>query len=233
MHLSVSCESSGALLRALNAIFTPEKRWVLSKNKLDSLGYDYTTFEKVDVLWNYTYSINKDNAIATRAEMGFVIPIDKDSYIPYEKGFYMGTSNSMRGWGYRGLGPGSYQHGRDTLYTGDIKIEFNIEYRGTLYRSFKYAIFTDVGNIWLSKKYDDMPGADFSFTRFYKELAVDVGIGLRLDFDFFVIRLDYAVPIYDPMRSSEQGKTINIKWLDPPHSLRFSQGLKLAIGYAF
>lgn len=233
MHLSVSCESSGALLRALNAIFTPEKRWVLSKNKLDSLGYDYTTFEKVDVLWNYTYSINKDNAIATRAEMGFIIPIDKDSYIPYEKGFYMGTSNSMRGWGYRGLGPGSYQHGRDTLYTGDIKIEFNIEYRGTLYRSFKYAIFTDVGNIWLSKKYDDMPGADFSFTRFYKELAVDVGIGLRLDFDFFVIRLDYAVPIYDPMRSSEQGKTINIKWLDPPHSLRFSQGLKLAIGYAF
>jgi outer membrane protein assembly factor BamA len=78
-----------------------------------------------------------------------------------------------------------------------------------------------------------MPCADFSFKRFYKELAVDVGVGLRLDFKFFVIRVDYAVPIYDPTRSEEQGRVINIKWLDEPHSMRFSNGLKLAIGYAF
>lgn len=233
MHLSVNCESSGTLLRGLNAIFSPDESWVISKNKLDSVGYDYTTFEKVEVLWNYTYTINKDNSVAMRADMGCIIPLGKDSYVPYEKGFYMGTSNSMRGWGYRGLGPGSYQHAKDTLYTGDIKIELNLEYRGTLYRSFKYALFVDAGNIWLSRKYDDMPGADFSFSRFYKELAVDVGVGLRLDFDFFVIRVDWAVPIYDPMRSDEQGRTVNLKWFDPPHRLRLMQGLKLAIGYAF
>jgi outer membrane protein assembly factor BamA len=140
----------------------------------------------------------------------------------------------MRGWGYRGLGPGSYQHGEDTLYTGDIKIEFNIEYRGTIYRSFKYGIFADVGNIWLSRKNEDMPGAEFAFDRFYKELAVDVGVGLRLDFNFFVIRVDYAVPIYDPMRSEEQGgRFINSLWLSPPHKFRIFQGLKIAIGYAF
>ena len=233
MHLSVNLESCGLLLRGLNALFSPDETWVLSQNNLDSLGYNYTVFEKADVMWNYTFTINNDNSIAMRSDIGFIIPLEKNSYVPYEKGFYMGTSNSMRGWSYRGLGPGSYEHGSDTLYTGDIKIELNFEYRGTIYRSFKYGIFADVGNIWLSRKNDDMPGADFSFKRFYKELAVDVGIGLRLDFNFFVIRVDYALPIYDPGRSDEQGKFINARWRDYPHPFRIMQGLKLAIGYAF
>jgi outer membrane protein assembly factor BamA len=233
MHLSVNLESCGMLIWGLNALFSPNDRWVLGQNNLDSLGYNYTEFEKVDVMWNYTYSINNNNSIAMRSAIGFIIPLGEEAFIPYEKGFYMGTSNSMRGWGYRGLGPGSYQHGVDTLYTGDIKIELNLEYRGTIYRSFKYGIFADVGNIWLSRKNDDMPGAEFSFKRFYKELALDVGVGLRLDFNFFVIRLDYAVPIYDPGRGVEQGKVINAHWFDPPHPIRFMQGLKLAIGYAF
>ena len=233
MHLTISCESSGLLLKGLNALFSPNERWVLSRNGLDDEGYNYTTFEKVDVLWNYTYTINNNNSLAMRADMGVMIPLDKESEIPYERGFFMGTSNSMRGWGYRGLGPGSYQRGYDTLYTGDIKLEMNIEYRGTLYRSFKYALFVDAGNIWLSKKNKDMPGADFSFSRFYKEIAVDVGLGLRLDFNFFVIRIDYAVPIYDPNRSDEQGRVINGNWLHSPHRWRFGSGFKLAIGYAF
>lgn len=233
MHLLVNCESSGLLLKGLNALFSPNERWILSANGLDDEGYQYSTFEKVDVQWNYTYTINNDNSVAMRADVGAMIPLDKNSVIPYERGFFMGTSNSMRGWGYRGLGPGSYQRKEDTLYTGDIKLELNIEYRGTLYRSFKYALFVDAGNIWLSRKADDMPGADFSFKRFYKEIAVDVGAGLRLDFDFFVIRIDYAVPIYDPTRSDEQGRVINKKWLKQPHRWRFGNGFKLAIGYAF
>ena len=233
MHLWVNAESSGLFLMGLNAIFTPNERWTLGMNQLDSVGYNYSTFEKLDVLWNYTYQINNNNALAMRADVGFIIPIGKGSYTPYEKGFYMGTSSSMRGWSYRGLGPGSYEHASDTLYTGDIKLEFNFEYRGTLYRSVKYGIFADVGNIWLARKSDDMPGADFSFKRFYKELAVDVGVGLRLDFDVLVFRVDWAIPIYDPMRSDAQGKVVNFKWLDPPHQYRLLYGLKVAIGYAF
>lgn len=233
MHLWVNFESSGLFLMGLNALFSPNQRWTMGMNKLDSLGYNYSTFEKLDVLWNYTYQINNNNALAMRADLGFIIPIGKDSYIPYEKGFYMGTSNSMRGWSYRGLGPGSYEHSYDTLYTGDVKLEFNVEYRGTIYRSFKYGIFTDVGNIWLAHKNDDMPGAEFSFKRFYKELAVDVGVGLRLDFNFFVIRVDWAFPIYDPTRGDAQGKVINGKWFEKPHPYRLLNGLKVAIGYAF
>ena len=233
MRISVNFESSGLFLKGLNTLITPDHRWVVSKNTLDSAGYGYSTFEKIEATWNYTYKINKNNSFATRFSAGAIIPLDKESYIPYERGFYVGTSNSMRGWGYRGLGPGSYEHGKDSLYTGDIKIEWDIEYRGTIYKSFKYGIFTDIGNIWLARKYDDMPNADFSFKRFYKELAVDIGVGLRLDFNFLVFRVDYAIPIYDPSRQSH-GAWINNEWFK--NSLRpfyWTNGIKIAIGYAF
>lgn len=233
MRISVNFESSGLFLKGLNALFTPDHRWIISRNSLDSVGYDYSTFEKLETTWYYTYKINKNNSFATRLSAGAMIPLDKDSYIPYERGFYLGTSNSMRGWEYRALGPGSYEHGKDSLFTGDIKIELNLEYRGTIYKSFKYGIFSDIGNIWLSRKNADMPNAEFAFNRFYKELAIDVGLGLRLDFNFLVVRVDYAVPIYDPTRTS-MGRWINVQWLESPyHRYRLMSGLKLAIGYAF
>ena len=113
-------------------------------------------------------------------------------------------------------------------------MEFNIEYRGTIYRSVKFGIFADVGNIWLARKEEDMPGAEFSIKRFYRELAFDAGIGLRLDLKFLVIRLDYAVPIYDPTRRNEYGLFINSNWeKKDPRGFRYFDGLKLAIGYAF
>jgi len=234
MRISVNFESSGLLLKGLNALITPEDRWTISRNRLDSTGYNYSSFEKLEATWNYTYKINKNNSFATRLSAGAMIPLDKDSRIPYERGFYLGTSNSMRGWGYRGLGPGAYEHGKDSLYTGDIKIEWNLEYRGTLYKSFKYGIFSDIGNIWLAQKNDDMPNAEFDFNRFYKELAIDVGVGLRLDFNFLILRIDYAIPIYDPSRTS-YGPWINSVWFDKntPRKFRWGTGLKIAIGYAF
>jgi len=233
MRMSVNFESSGLFLKGLNAIFKPGERWVLSRNHLDDEGYNYTTFEKLEYTWNYTYKINSNNTVAMRMNAGAIVPLDKDSYVPYERGFYLGTSNSMRGWSYRGLGPGSYEHGKDSLFTGDVKIEANLEYRGTLYRSFKYGIFADLGNIWLTRNHTDMPGAEFKLNRFYKELALDVGIGLRLDFDFLVFRLDIAVPLYDPTRTSV-GRWLNNRWFDEgPRNYRLAQGVKFAIGYAF
>lgn len=234
MRISVNFESAGLLLKGLNALITPEERWTISRNRLDSTGYNYSSFEKLEATWNYTYKINKNNSFATRLSAGAMIPLDKDSRIPYERGFYVGTSNSMRAWGYRGLGPGAYEHGKDSLYTGDIKIEWNLEYRGTLYKSFKYGIFSDIGNIWLAQKNDDMPNAEFDFNRFYKELAIDVGVGLRLDFNFLILRIDYAIPIYDPSRTS-YGPWINSVWFDKntPRKFRWGNGLKIAIGYAF
>lgn len=235
MRVSVSMESSGLVLKGLNQLFSPDRRWTINLFKHeDDMSYNYSVFEKVEATWNYTYRVDKKNSFATRLSLGAIIPLDKESQIPYERGFYVGTSNSMRGWGYRGLGPGSYEHKKDSLYTGDIKIEWNIEYRGPIYKAFKFGVFCDVGNIWLAKKNDDMPNAEFAFNRFYKELAIDVGVGLRLDFNFLVFRLDYALPIYDPTRSSD-GSWVNIRWLsdNATRPFRFRDGFKLAIGYAF
>lgn len=233
LRMSVSMESSGLFLKGINSLFTPDHRWVLGVNSLDEDGYNYTSFEKMEFTWNYSYKFDSKNTMALRMNAGAIIPLDKDSYVPYERGFYMGTSNSMRGWPYRGVGPGSYEHGRDSLFTGDVKIELNLEYRGTLYRSFKYGIFADAGNIWLTHDYGDMEGANFDIRRFYKEFALDAGVGLRLDFGFFVIRVDYAVPLYDPTRTSI-GRWINKKWFNNDgRRLALQNGLKFAIGYAF
>ncbi len=114
---------------------------------------------------------------------------------------------------------------------GDIKLEMNLEYRGTIYRTFKYAIFSDMGNIWLSSAYDEMPLAEFSFDRFYKEIAVCVGAGLRLDFTFFVVRLDYGFPIYDPSKPVGE-YWYNRSWRAQNY-WNWAQGLQFGINYAF
>ena len=109
--------------------------------------------------------------------------------------------------------------------------ELNLEYQGTLYKALKYAIFTDVGNIWLSSQYEGMPNAEFRFNRFYKELGFCVGAGLRIDLGFFIVRLDYGVPIYDPS-IPEGNRWIQRSWLDNKW-WKWSQGLQFGIGHAF
>ena len=108
----------------------------------------------------------------------------------------------------------------------------NLEYRGTIYKFIKYGIFVDAGNIWLSHKDEDMPNAEFSFKRFYKEIGFGAGVGLRLDFNFFIIRLDAAIPIYDPSQAPDRRwigvkKVDGITWLNKPINLTFG------IGHAF
>ncbi|HXB42536.1 MAG TPA: BamA/TamA family outer membrane protein [Puia sp.] len=153
--------------------------------------------------------------------------------LPFYKAFYAGGPNSMRGWQVRQLGLGS-SHFYDTSSIdkfGDIKIESNIEYRfplGTLYGiKLKSALYVDAGNIWNRNiSNDTLMGSDFAFNRFYKEFAVDAGTGLRLDFDYFVIRFDWAYIIRDPRR------------LDFPDRWFYDMQLKngqfqLGIGYPF
>jgi outer membrane protein insertion porin family len=124
--------------------------------------------------------------------------------LPFYKAFWAGGPNSMRGWSVRQLGYGSNdtsKYGGIDRF-GDVQVEGNIEYRfplGTLFNSVKLksAIYTDVGNIW---DWTDSigKGSDFKLNRFYKELGVDVGTGLRFDFDTFLIRLDWAYKVRDP-----------------------------------
>ena len=118
----------------------------------------------------------------------------------------------MRGWAYRRLGPGSYNNPEDKFdRMGDIQLEGNIELRFPVYKFLKGALFTDVGNIWMIKNTDGYPGGEFTFDRFYRELAMDVGIGIRFDFNFFILRVDFAIPIRDPAQPEGQRWVLN-KW---------------------
>jgi outer membrane protein insertion porin family len=158
--------------------------------------------------------------------------------LPFYKAFYAGGPNSMRGWQVRQLGLGSSTFYDDTPSAGkdrfgDIHLEGNIEYRFPLGSIFGFklnsALFTDIGNIWNRKVIDPNPtdqGSDFNIGRFYKEFAVDAGTGLRLDFNFFILRLDWAYKLKDPERL-----VYSNRWF---YDLSLSSGqFQLGIGYPF
>jgi outer membrane protein insertion porin family len=163
----------------------------------------------------------------------------KENTLPFFKAFYAGGPNSMRAWQVRSLGLGSSKYYNSTdnlkldLRFGDVKLESNVEYRfllGTLFGiKFRSALFTDIGNIWNWKPIDDPLGAgsDFHLNTFYKELAVGAGTGLRLDFNYFLIRLDWAYKIHDPEELGGGGDT----WIND-QKLKKGQ-LQLGINYPF
>lgn len=222
VSIRLRMESAGLAVSGINAIG--------SKNKQDFsswrfFGMQYATYELIELDVRYAHTIDKKNAIATRLNFGIGVPLLNSSVLPFEKSFYLGGANSMRAWQYRTLGPGSYHSDVRKERSGDIKLEMNVEYRGPIYKFIKFGVFTDVGNIWLSKKDKQMPNAEFQFNRFYKELAWAAGAGLRLDFSFFIIRLDVAFPIYDPNEMPEN------RWIDK--SVLKKLYIPLAIGYAF
>jgi len=149
--------------------------------------------------------ITRNHSVAYRLFLGTGLSYGNADYLPLEKGYYGGGANGMRGWPYRLLGPGSYENPEDNFdRMGDIQLEANLEYRFPVYSFIKSALFADIGNIWLMKENVSYPGGNFKFNRFYKELAIDVGLGLRLDFDFFILRVDFAIPLRNPAKPENE-----------------------------
>ena len=133
---------------------------------------------------------------------GIGIPYGNSTVLPFEKAFFAGGANGMRGWRMYTLGPGTYANasGSSSSFNqiGDMQLEANVEYRFPLYNWIRGALFIDTGNIWLLEDSPDLPGGKFTFPEFFSEIAIDAGIGIRLDFDFFIFRLDPAIPLRVP-----------------------------------
>jgi len=190
----------------------------LANVSTDSAG-QYTIFSipfaqyfKVNSDFRFFNVITKNNSVAYRLFLGTGVPYGNAEILPLEVGFYGGGANGMRGWPYRLLGPGSYSNPSDNFdRMGDIQLEANLELRFPVYSFIKSALFADIGNIWLINKQESYPGGDFRLNRFYKELAVDIGIGLRLDFNFFILRVDFAIPLVDPAKPENERWVMN-KW---------------------
>jgi len=223
--VSLLFESVGLTITGLNYLVDRNERW----KPLNT--FNYSAFERGEVIVRYTRKFNSKKSFATRFNLGFAIPLTATDVIPFERSFYVGGANSMRGWTFRQLGPGGYKSENYIERTGDLKLEMNLEYRGTLYKFIKYGVFTDLGNVWLSTKYDEMENADFQFNRFYKEIAMCVGFGIRLDFSFFLLRLDYGLPIYDPNNLDNQ-PWIHKTWITN-NRWQWAQGIQFGINHAF
>lgn len=174
-------------------------------------GIPYANYLLTDVDFRYYHQFPHKSRLAYRTTIGVGIPFTNSFSLPFEKSFYMGGSNSMRGWRMRTLGPGGYS-GEAIESIGDIKFETNLEYRFPIWDYFKGAIFTDAGNIWLLRQNKTIPNGEFHFDSFFNQLALDAGFGLRLDFDYFLIRVDAGIPLINPAASLNPNvsKTISL-----------------------
>ena len=193
-----------------------------------AFGIRYSQYVKSDVDIRHYFVFDNKHTIAVRMALGLAIPYGNSIDIPFEKGFYGGGANGMRAWVLRYLGPGSYQNINPSLErVGDVKIETNIEYRFPIFKVFKGAFFWDIGNIWLLSDNETFPGGKFEFNNFISELAMDAGIGLRLDFKYFIFRIDVAQRMMDPARQ------VGDRWVIGKNTNWFKPVYNLGIGYPF
>ena len=150
----------------------------------------------------------QNNWLVFRQLVGIGIPYGNSQDLPFERSFYGGGANGLRGWLYRSVGPGGYEpEFEDIERIGDIQLELNAEYRFPIYNIFNGALFVDAGNVWTYHPIESMPNSEFKFNSFYKQLAVDAGFGLRMDVSFLILRFDLAYAMRNPYKN-ENGFTI-------------------------
>lgn len=220
-------ESAGNLLNGISHIFRQQK----SDGKYSIFKIPYAQYVKGDFDVVKNIKIDDRNSISLHAGLGVAYPFGNSEVLPFEKRYFSGGANSVRGWSVRTLGPGSMKidDGRVDfmLQSGDIKLDLNVEYRTHLFWKIHGAAFIDAGNIWTFRDYSEQPGGRFAFNRFYKEIAVAYGLGIRFDFNFFVLRFDGGMKAVNP---AETGRG-RFPLIHPDFSRDFA--FHFAVGYPF
>ena len=190
--------------------FAGNTLWLLRKNQTTDpisgqktvFGIGYSQFFKISNNLIHSHKISSKSSIHSRVQIGFGVPYGNSSTsLPYDYSFFAGGSNDNRGWKARSLGPGAYKYYLDENATatqiGDIHIGSSMEYRLKLNSLFQTTLFVDAGNIWTNKYDENRPAGEFS-KNWYKQIAVALGTGIRLDLDFFIIRFDVGIPFFNP-----------------------------------
>lgn len=197
-------ETSGNLLSLASRLWNAQK---------DALGHyqvfniAFAQYVKCDIDLSHALVIDKNNQLVFHVGLGVAYPYGNSTVLPFEKRYFSGGANSVRGWTVRSLGPGRYkeQDGRINFInqTGDMKLDLNAEYRTYLFWKFSGALFVDAGNIWTIRHYNEQPGGQFSFKDFPSQLAASYGLGLRMNFDYFILRFDLGMKAVNPAYKSE------------------------------
>ena len=165
-------------------------------------GIPFSQYLKIQNEFKHNLRISKNSQLSSRIIGGVAFAYGNSDKIPFSKQFFIGGTNSLRAFRSRSLGPGTFDGTNENLaflpdQSGDVKLEFNTELRSNIYRFINGALFLDAGNIWLLNDDTDKPGSQF-LSKFLEEIAVGVGVGLRFDFSFLVLRTDLAFPIRKP-----------------------------------
>ncbi len=232
-YIKVSGEEAGIVMQGLNGLFP-------------ALQSSYAQYLKFD-LDGQKFFNRRHSTVALRLQAGVGIPYGADNKtLPYIKQYFVGGAYSLRGFRIRTLGPGSFKDTGTLLAgnvidrTGDMKMEFTTEYRFDIVKLFAGAIklngalFADAGNIWLARPSPSYPEGEFAFNKMGNDLAIDGGVGIRLDAGFLVVRFDFATPVKKPLYNDGTGNWMFTRLDNVWNDIRRNPWVvNFAIGYPF
>ena len=227
--IRANTEIAGNFLYAVSKIAGLKKEGDDHAYKIAGLRYEQ--YWKCDIDYAYTKIFTEKNSLAFHVAAGVGVPYGNSEVLPFEKRYYAGGANSVRGWSARTLGPGRYHSDNPEFdyfnQCGDIRFDASIEYRTRLFWKLELAAFLDAGNVWTIRNYEAQPGGLFEINDFYKEIALAYGLGIRFDFNYFILRLDLGVKAYDPSKLDAN------PWVIKNPISRSNQTLHFAVGYPF
>ena len=200
-------ETSGNILSFASRMLDAEKD---EDGQFRVFNIAFAQYVKCDLDLSHAFQIDQNNQLVLHAGLGIAYPYGNSTVLPFEKRYFSGGANSVRGWSVRSLGPGKFkeQDGRINFInqTGDMKLDLNAEYRTRLFWKFSGALFVDAGNIWTMREYEEQPGGQFHFNEFLSQMAVSYGLGLRLNFDYFILRFDLGMKAVNPSYETDDSE---------------------------
>lgn len=210
--MRVNVEAAGNLFYAVSSL-SGQKR---HDGAYKVFGIQYAQYAKVDADYTFTHHFSPRNSLSFHAGLGIGVPYGNSSMIPFEKRFYAGGANGVRGWGVRTLGPGKFVSSNSVTdfinQCGDIRLFLSTEFRTKLFWVLEGALFVDAGNIWTIRSYENQPGGKFYFNQFYRQIAAAYGCGLRMDFTYFLLRLDLGFKAHNPADGADRWPIIHPRW---------------------
>ena len=211
--IRASVETAGNLLYALSHI---TKQKADDDGNYKAFGIRYSQYVKAEADYAFTHYLDRRQSLAFHVGAGIAVPYGNSDMLPFEKRFYSGGANSVRGWGVRTLGPGSYASdntlSKFIFQCGDIRFDLNLEYRAKLFWVVELGLFMDAGNIWTIKDYELQPGGVFKWNKFYEQIAASYGAGIRLDFKYFLVRVDMGMKAHNPASGQEHWPLLHPKF---------------------
>lgn len=224
--LRINPEIAGNSLAGISSLFDVKQ----TDGRYKFVEQPFEQYARLDVDWSSSLYLSDRSRLALRAAGGIAVPYGNSDVMPFEKRYYSGGANSVRGWSVRELGPGKYKSPVSAFnyfnQCGDVRMDASVELRTRLFWKFESALFVDGGNVWTIKPYENQEGGEIT-KDFYKQIAASWGVGLRVVTDFVILRLDWGFKAHDPSADADEVWAIRHPFSSNHNTLHF------AVGYPF